>query len=157
MYKRGSRNSQSGTYALHSHLLTATKAADGACRRVHYSLLNTVNCPAAMVLVGYGTHKQEAAALAGEDYRAELVSGLANGIASFCAAISPKAQLKPAHAEEIPPPPAPPAAPAKPAKPDTKKTTPAKGSSAKGSSSRRNSGSNKGNSSKKPASRKRRR
>lgn len=149
-------------FALHSHLLTATKAADGACRRVHYSLLNTVNCPAAMVLVGYGTHKQEAAALAGEDYRAELVSGLANGIASFCAAISPKAQLKPAHAEEIPPPPAPPAAPAKPAKPDTKKTTPAKSSSAKGSSSRRNSGSNKGNSSKKssskkPASRKRRR
>ena len=143
-------------FALHSHLLTATKAADGACRRAHYSLLNTVNCPAALVQVGYGTHKQEATALAGADYRAELVAGLANGIASFCAAISPKAQLQPTHAEELPPPPPPaPAKPAEPSKPKDKKTA-TKGKNTKSTPARRSSGKNnsgsKGASSQKPAS-----
>lgn len=87
-------------FALHSHVLNSTHAADGACRRSHYSLLNTVNCPAALVQVGYATHKQEASALAGNDYRAELVTGLADGIAAFCSAISVKAELKPSRPEE---------------------------------------------------------
>lgn len=133
-------------FTLHTNLLTATKATDGGCRRVHYSLLNTVNCPAALVQVGYGTHQQEATNLSAADYRAEIVTGLANGIASFCATLSPKAQITPSHVEEPPPP----AAPKQPAPSTNKdKSTPkntGKGSSGKSSSkgassSRRSSGS----------------
>lgn len=128
-------------FTLHTHLLTATKATDGACRRAHFSLLNTVNCPAALVQVGYGTNKQEAADLAGADYRSELVAGLVNGIASFCNTISPKAQLTPS--QEVEPPP-PPAAPTTAGAKDKQPATPAKGKGKTGASSKGKSSSGKG-------------
>ncbi|MBE6436265.1 MAG: N-acetylmuramoyl-L-alanine amidase [Akkermansiaceae bacterium] len=110
-------------FALHSHMVAATKAPDRALRRAYYTLLNTMPCPAAMVMVGYCTHEKEAANLAAEAYRAELVKGLAAGIITFKNAIRPGAQIT-VPAAPKPQPPAPVAKPATPAPP--KQATPPK-------------------------------
>lgn len=91
-------------FALHSHMVASTKAPDRALRRAYYTLLNTIPCPAAMVMVGYCTHEKEAANLAEDAYRAELVKGLAAGIITFKNAIRPGAQITvPAAPEQQPP------------------------------------------------------
>ncbi len=80
-------------FAIQSHTVAATKAPDRACRRAHYTLLNTINCPAVMVMAGYASNEKEATALNTDTYRAELVKGLANGITAFKAAIRPGATI----------------------------------------------------------------
>lgn len=101
-------------FALHSHAVNATKAPDRAVRRAYYTMLNTVTCPAAMVMVGYATNKDEATQLLTEEYRANLVQGLTQGVLTFKAAISPSAQI-------VPPPPSATPAPAvaEPVKPNS--------------------------------------
>lgn len=93
-------------FALHTHAAATTKAHDRACRRAHYTLLNTLNCPAAMVMVGYGSNEQEADALTTDTYRAELVRGLCNGVLAFKNAIRPGATITapPTQAEPAPTP-----------------------------------------------------
>lgn len=133
-------------FALHSHAVNATKAPDRAVRRAYYTMLNTVTCPAAMVMVGYATNKEEATQLLSDEYRANLVQGLAQGILAFKAAISTTAQI-------IPPPPVatPPPAPAapEPAKTDKgkKPQKAASSSSSKKSSTSSNKNKNKNQSS----------
>lgn len=83
------------SFALHAALIAGTGAHDGACRRVRYSLLSSLHCPAALVELGYATHKEEGALLASEEYRAKLAAALAQGIEAFAHAIRPEATLKP--------------------------------------------------------------
>lgn len=95
-------------FALHSHAVAATKAPDRACRRARYTLLNTLSCPAVMMMVGYASHEQEANSLASDTYRAELVKGLCNGILTFKKAIRPGAEITiPAPPKKVEPAPAP--------------------------------------------------
>ena len=122
-------------------MVAATKAPDRALRRAYYTLLNTMPCPAAMVMVGYCTHEKEAANLAAEAYRTELVKGLAAGIITFKNAIRPGAQIT-VPAAPKPQPPAPVAKPATPAPP--KQATPPKknsGSATKNLPPKKRSGS----------------
>lgn len=115
-------------FAIHSSLVAATGAQDGACRRAQFNLLNSVDCPAVLLQLGYATHAQESTLLASPEYRSKLAAGIAEGISTFALAINPDASLEPApEAEPEPPapvrvePPAPKPAKAKP-KPPTKKT-----------------------------------
>lgn len=80
-------------FALHSHVIGSTKAADRACKRTAYSLLNTLNCPGAIVQVGFATNEEEAARLLDTTYRNNLVQGLANGIEAYKKAIAPGAAI----------------------------------------------------------------
>lgn len=111
-------------FALHTHAVAATKAHDRACRRARYTLLNTLNCPAAMVMVGYSTNEQEATALTTDAYRAELIRGLCDGVMAFKNAIRPGAAITVPAYQQPEPAPTPVAKPkntdAKPAKEDAK-------------------------------------
>lgn len=80
-------------FALHTHLVFHTKAYDRACRRAHYTLLNTLNCPSAMVLLGYTTNEKEATDLATDAYRAAIVKSLTGAIVTFRDTIRPGAQI----------------------------------------------------------------
>ena len=105
--------------ALQSSLVNLAGAEDGACRRVHYSLLSSVRCPAALVELGYATNREEGERLATDDYQNKLAQALAAGIDSFAAVMNPETTLKAA------PKPAVQEAPA-PAKVDAAPSTPAK-------------------------------
>jgi len=76
-------------FCLHSSLVSATGAEDGGFRRARFSLLSSVTCPAAMVLVGYATHPEESAALNTEEYQDKLALAMADGITTFAKAINP--------------------------------------------------------------------
>lgn len=108
-------------FALQSHTVATTKATDRACRRAHYTLLNTINCPAVMVMAGYATNEKEATALNIDTYRAELVKGMANGIAAFKAAIRPGATITVPVPPRMPEPSAEPEQASKPTEPEKKK------------------------------------
>lgn len=107
--------------SLQASLLDKTKAQDGGCRRVHYSLLSSVKCPAAHVELGYATNTKEAQALNSDEYRNLLVTALADGISVFSATMNPENQLK-----ALPPPPPPPPEPVKVEPPKKKAEPPAK-------------------------------
>ncbi len=92
-------------FALQSSLVHATGAQDGGCRRARYSLLSSIYCPAAIVELGYATHKQEAEGLNSEEYRALLATALADGVDAFARAIKPGAKPP---VTAAPPPPEPP-------------------------------------------------
>lgn len=83
------------SFALHSSLIAATQAQDGAFRRVRYSLLSSINHPAALIQLGYATHEQESAALSNEAYQNKLAAALTEGIVRFAIAINPTATLQP--------------------------------------------------------------
>lgn len=106
--------------ALQAALVHKAQAKDGGCRRAQYSLLSSLNCPAALVELGYATNKDEAERLNSEEYQTKLALALADGICTFAAVMNPETQLK-----ALPPPPPPPAEPAK-MEPAKKKATPAK-------------------------------
>lgn len=109
-------------FAVHSSLVAATGAQDGACRRAQYSLLNSIDCPAIMVLAGYATHKDEGSKLATPEYRTKLAEAITEGVSTFARAINPDAKLEP-QPEVVPEPakPEPVAAPApQPVKPKPK-------------------------------------
>lgn len=109
--------------ALQAAMVGKAEAHDGGCRRAHYSLLNSLNCPAARVELGYATHQEEAAQLCSDEYQNKLAHALADGICAFAAVMNPETRLK-----ALPPPPPPPPEPAK-VDPPEKKAEPAKESS----------------------------
>lgn len=92
-------------FSLHSALLASTGAQDGACRRARYSLLSSISCPAALVELGYATHKDEGASLSSDEYQAKLASALANGIDHFTRVMDPETILQPTPSAEIDTPP----------------------------------------------------
>lgn len=95
-------------FAVHSSLIAGTGANDGACRRAHFNLLNSVTCPAIMVLPGYITNKNEQSRLDTEEYRQQLAAAITEGIATFARNLNPDAALQPApEAEAEPEPPTP--------------------------------------------------
>lgn len=106
--------------ALQAALVHKAEACDGGCRRVRYSLLSSLNCPAALVELGYATHSEEAELLTSDEYQTRLALALAEGISAFAAVMNPETQLK-----ALPPPPPPPAEPAK-VEPPKKKAEPVK-------------------------------
>jgi len=106
--------------ALQAALVHKAQAKDGGCRRAQYSLLSSLNCPAALVELGYATNEAEAELLNADEYQSKLALALADGIAAFTAVMNPETQLK-----ALPPPPPPPAEPAK-VEPPKKKAAPAK-------------------------------
>lgn len=138
-------------FTLHSHLVGSTAATDRACRRTGYSLLNTLNCPGAIVQVGFATNEEEAARLQDAAYRNNIIQGLANGIAAYKKAIAPGAAIADTVLPATPPPT--PVAATKPAPP---KNTQDKTS---GNSSKKNNTANKSsrrrNSSRQPSRRRR--
>ncbi len=93
-------------FALQSSLIHTTGAQDGGCRRARYSLLSSLRCPAAIIELGYTSHPEESAALNTEEYRATLVTALANGVDAFARALKPGAR-PPVTAAPPPPPPTP--------------------------------------------------
>jgi len=109
-------------FALHSAMVNSTGARDGACRRARYSLLNSIDCPAAMILAGYATNKTEGSRLATAEYRHQLAEAITRGVSTFALAINPDATLEPAPEAEPEPPRPVKADPPKPA-PTKSKTT----------------------------------
>lgn len=107
-------------FAVHSSLVQATGAKDGACRRARYTMLNSIECPAIMVLAGYATHKEEGSQLASPEYRMQLATAITEGISSFARAINPDATLEPT--PELPPEPEATPEPVAAPKPDPKPT-----------------------------------
>lgn len=106
--------------ALQAAVVTKAEARDGGCRRAHYSLLNSLDCPAARVELGYTTHPDEAARLNSDEYQNRLAMALADGITAFATVMNPETTLK-----ALPPPPPPPPEPAV-VEPPKKKTEPPK-------------------------------
>ena len=89
--------------AVQAGMLARTGAADGACRRVHYSLLSSVRCPAAGIVVGYLTNTEEAAKLGTPEYCAALVQGIADGVRAFAGQMNPATGYLPAPVQPEPP------------------------------------------------------
>lgn len=90
--------------ALQSSLVQGCGAPDGGCRRARYSLLSSLNCPAALVELGYATHAAEGARLNTETYQTRIVQSLADGIERFVTLMNPDTVLQasdvPAAADE---------------------------------------------------------
>ena len=80
-------------YALQSALVSTAGAADGGCAGAHYSLLSSITCPAVWVELGYATHAQEGAALAGAAYQEALARALARGIATYAHVVDPATSI----------------------------------------------------------------
>lgn len=122
--------------ALQSSMVNQAGAQDGACRRVHYSLLSSVRCPAVLVELGYATHKEEGERLNTDEYQNKLAQALAAGIDAFAAVMNPETTLKAAPKPVVQEAPAPTkvdaAAPKAPAKTNKPAKTTAK--SARGNS-----------------------
>ena len=123
-----SQSSMALAMALQSSLVEKVGAEDGGCRRAHYSLLNSLQCPGVMVELGYATHPEEGTRLSTEEYQLKLVEALAMGIDSFARVMNPATVMQVQKAPVVePPPPAPvkvdPAPPVK-AKPAPTKSKP---------------------------------
>ena len=106
--------------ALQASMVHKAEAKDGGVRRARYSLLSSLNCPAALVELGYATNAEEAEKLNDDEYQSRLAQALADGVAAFSAVMNPETQLK-----ALPPPPPPPAEPTK-VEPAKKKAEPVK-------------------------------
>lgn len=80
-------------FALQSALISHTGATDAGIKRSHFSLLNSLNCPAALVELGYATNEEDCAALNSETHRQALCTALADGIDTFAATMKPDAVM----------------------------------------------------------------
>lgn len=80
--------------ALQSALVHGAGAQDGGCLRMHYSMLNSLSCPAAHVELGYATHPGEATKLNTDEYQTKLATALAEGITRFAGVMNPEMVLK---------------------------------------------------------------
>lgn len=118
-----SQSSMALAMALQSSLVEKAGAEDGGCRRAHYSLLNSLRCPAVMVEMGYATNPEEGTRLASEEYQIKLARALAAGVEAFARVMNPGTalQVQKAPVVETPPPP-----PVKVDPAPTKKTQPAR-------------------------------
>lgn len=147
--------------ALHSSLVKQCGAKDGACRRMHYSLLSSLNCPAARVELGYATNPQEGALLSTDVYQSRMATALADGVERFAHLMNPDTVLQQTAASA---PPAP-EVPAEPVKVDAGKQQPpaadtnknGKGKKPAGNTSRKTATKPQPASTKKPAGNTRRR
>ena len=101
-----SQSSMALAMALQSSLVEKAEAVDGGCRRVHYSLLNSLRCPAVMVELGYATNPEEGSRLATEEYQIKLANALAAGVEAFARVMNPgtSLQVQKAPVVETPPP-----------------------------------------------------
>lgn len=133
--------------ALQSALVQQCGAPDGGCRRAHYSLLSSLNCPAASVELGYATNAQEGALLNTEAYQTRLATALADALERFAAVMNPETQLHTAVA--------PPAAeePAAPAAVEAGKQQPPPAADTKGGNKKKNGKRSGGDEETKPAAR----
>lgn len=133
--------------ALQSALVQQCGAPDGGCRRAHYSLLSSLNCPAAMVELGYATNAQEGAMLNTEAYQSRLAAALADALERFAAVMNPETVLKsavaPVVAEE----------PAAPAAVEAGKQQPPPAADTKGGNKKKNGKRSGGDEETKPAAR----
>ena len=133
--------------ALQSALVQQCGAPDGGCRRAHYSLLSSLNCPAAMVELGYATNAQEGAMLNTEAYQSRLAAALADALERFAAVMNPETVLKsavaPAAAEE----------PAAPAAVEAGKQQPPPAADTKGGNKKKSGKRSGGDEETKPAAR----
>lgn len=133
--------------ALQSALVQQCGTPDGGCRRAHYSLLSSLNCPAAMVELGYATNAQEGAMLNTEAYQSRLAAALADALERFAAVMTPETVLKsavaPAAAEE----------PAAPAAVEAGKQQPPPAADTKGGNKKKNGKRSGGDEETKPAAR----
>lgn len=133
--------------ALQSALVEKAETVDGGCRRAHFSPLNSLTCPSALVELGYATHPEEGSRLATEEYQLKLVAALALGIDSFSRVMNPATTLQVQKAPVVEAPPAPvkvEPAPEKKAKPNTpKKAQPRKKAPRRRASSSSKKGKNR--------------
>ena len=81
-------------FALQASLISRTGAQDGGFRRARYSLLSSVNCPAALVELGYITHSEEVNLLGTDTYQTQLAQALADGIDTFANVANPATALQ---------------------------------------------------------------
>lgn len=120
-----SQSSMALAMALQSALVEKGGTDDAGCRRVYYSPLSSLRCPAAMVELGFATNPEEGTRLNAEESQIKLANALAEGIESFSRVMNPATTLQVQKAPVVEPP-APPAkvepAPKK-AEPAKKKTT----------------------------------
>ena len=86
--------------AVQAGMLARTNAADGACRRVHYSLLSSVKCPAVGIVVGYLTNTEEATKLGTPEYCAALIQGITDGVLAFTGQMNPATTYLPAPVQQ---------------------------------------------------------
>lgn len=91
-------------FALQASLISHTSATDAGIKRSHFSLLNSLNCPAALVELGYATNEDDCAALNSETHRQALCTALANGIDTFAATMKPDAVMTQPPASSFTPP-----------------------------------------------------
>ena len=121
-----SQSSMALAMALQSAMVEKAGAADGGCRRAHYSPLNSLRCPSVMLELGYATNPEEGTRLSSEEYQLKVVNALAEGVDSYARVMNPATVLQVQKAPVVETPPAPvkvdPAPPVK-AKPAPKKTT----------------------------------
>lgn len=139
-------------FTLHTHMVHATQAPDRACHRAHYTLLNTLNCPAVIVIPGYATNEKDAANLATDAHRAKIVKSLTAGIVVFRDAIRPGAQITNPAPLKTEPQPQKTEEAAKPEPEKKQTTTPKKNSKPTSSKSSSKQNKKSGNSKSKPKS-----
>lgn len=82
-------------FALQSSLASATGVANMGLRRAHYTLLNSINHPSALVMLGYATNPAEARALTDPAGSEKIITALADGISAYATVMDPKTELKP--------------------------------------------------------------
>jgi len=79
--------------ALQSSICSSSSAKDGGLRRVEYSILSSLDCPAVIVSLGYVSNHKEAIELMDNKYLDKLIYGIAGGISSFVEALKPERSL----------------------------------------------------------------
>ena len=137
-----SQSSMALAMALQSSLVEKAEAADGGCRRAHYSPLNSLRCPGVMAELGFATNPEEGTRLNTEEYQIKLASALALGIDNFARVMNPATVMQVQKAPVVEPPPAPvkvePAPAPKKAAPAPKKAAPRKRAPRRRAPARRN-------------------
>lgn len=109
---------------LQAAMVNEAGAPDAGCHRMHYSMLNSLSCPAAHVELGYATNEEEATRLNTDEYQTKLATALVEGITRFAAVMNPEMVLKARPAPVVQQQePVKVEAPAKKAAPEPKKTT----------------------------------
>lgn len=139
-----SQSSMAMAMALQSALVEKGGQEDAGCRRAHYSLLNSLRCPAVMVELGYATNPEEGLRLSSEESQIKLATALAGGVEAFARVMNPATVLQVQKAPVVEPP-APPAkvdpAPSK-AEPARKTTAQPRKRAARRQPTRRNNSKN---------------
>lgn len=70
-------------FQLHRHLIQRLGSFDRGLKRARFAVLRRVECPAALVEVGYLSNDEEAMRIAGVEYRSAVAEAIASGIAAY--------------------------------------------------------------------------